>query len=83
MMTVRDAKMTSRLSESDVRSAIDVALETTAIGDGRDERQELNFTLLTKTLNDLLEQNEEPSQEDIYKQSAEIARDYLRQKEKP
>jgi hypothetical protein len=49
--------LNKRLTVSDVRSAFDVALEVTSIGDGRDERQEMNFELLTRALNDLLDQN--------------------------
>ncbi len=49
--------LNKRLTVSDVRSAFDVALEVTSIGDGRDERQEMNFELLTRALNDLLNQN--------------------------
>ena len=45
-----------RLTESDVRGAVESAIEITAIGDGRDERQSINYEFLTKALNDLIEQ---------------------------
>jgi hypothetical protein len=47
------------LTESDVRSAVEGALESTGTGDGSNERQELNYKWLTQALNDLLEQNQE------------------------
>jgi len=47
----------TRLTESDVRGALESCIEVTAIGDGRDERQQINFSLLTKMLNDTADQN--------------------------
>ena len=45
------------LTESDVRSAIDQSFETTATGEGDNERQVLNYEYLTRVLNDRAEQN--------------------------
>ena len=45
------------LTESDVRGAVEQSLETTARGEGDDERQILNYEYLTRVLNDLAEQN--------------------------
>ena len=47
------------LSEADVRSAVESALETYGSGDGDNWRQELNYEFLTRILNDLVEQNVE------------------------
>lgn len=47
------------LSESDVRSAIESALESYGSGDGGNSHQEINYEFLTRALNDLAEQNVE------------------------
>jgi len=46
----------ARLTEGEVRGAVESAIEITAIGDGRDERQSIDYKFLTKALNDLIEQ---------------------------
>ena len=45
------------LTESDVRSAVESSLETTARGEGDEESQILNYEYLTRVLNDRAEQN--------------------------
>ena len=42
------------LTESDVRGAVEGALEATGTGDGSNERKILNYKWLTKALNDLI-----------------------------
>lgn len=50
--------MTKNLSEAEVRNAFFVALVTTGTGEGDDEQQVMDFALLTRALNDALENEE-------------------------